>query len=283
MITVGEMLGTAVRQFERAGLDDAYLEARLLLEQSLDHSTVWIYQHPRVPISGEANERFTSLVQRRLAGVPVAYLRGKREFYGRDFQVDGRVLVPRPETEVLLEAALGYARASAASSVVDVGTGSGILAITLALEIPSARVWAVDRSTDALEVARLNVVRHGVANRVDLLPGDLLGPVTFRADLIVANLPYIPSADVNQLPPEVRQEPRVALDGGSDGLDLYRRLLSQVTGVLRGEGALFLEIGDQQGAKASQIVQAALPGYRVRVLRDLASRDRVISAIAERE
>ena len=282
-MTVREALSGAVEQFEAAGLDDSRLDARLLLEHSLDRSTVWIYQHPETPLPTEANARFDSLIRRRLMGMPIAYLLGSREFYGRVFQVDARVLVPRPETEVLLEAALEYARETRVATVVDVGTGSGILAITLALEIPTCRVWAVDRSADALAVAGLNVDRHGVADRVNLLLGDLLTPVSLPADVIVANLPYVPTAEVDQLQREVRQEPRGALDGGSDGLDLYRRLLTEVPRVLSPRGALFFEIGDQQGAAARLIVQAVLPGHRVRVLRDLADRDRVISAIAERE
>ena len=282
-MTVREALSGAVEQFEAAGLDDSRLDARVLLEHSLDQSTVWIYQHPETPLPTEANARFDSLIRRRLMGMPIAYLLGSREFYGRVFQVDARVLVPRPETEVLLEAVLEYAQETRVATVVDVGTGSGILAITLALEIPACRVWAVDRSADALAVAGLNVDRHGVADRVDLLLGDLLTPVSFSADVIVANLPYVPTAEVDQLQREVRQEPRGALDGGSDGLDLYRRLLTEVPRVLSPRGALFFEIGDQQGAAARLIVQAVLPGHRVRVLRDLADRDRVISAIAERE
>jgi len=283
MMTVSESLSGAVAQLERAGLDDSRLEARLLLERSLERSNVWIYQHLQEPISPEASEQFIGLIRRRLSGTPVAYLLGRREFYGRMFQVDSRVLVPRPDTEVLLETALAYIRNSGASALIDVGTGSGILAVSLALEIPTCRVWAVDRSADALAVAELNLHRHGVADRVNLLLGDLLTPVTIQADVIVANLPYVPTAEVDHLQLEVRQEPRGALDGGSDGLDLYRRLLTHVPRVLRPQGALFLEIGDQQGAAARQIVEAALPGHRVRVLRDLSDRDRVISASAERE
>ncbi len=283
MRTVSEALQNASEQLEQAGLDDSRLEARLLLAYSLNRSTVWIFQNPEMPLAPEVDERLTSFIKQRLSGVPLAYLLGTREFYGRSFRVDARVLVPRPETETLLESALEFARDACVSNVVDVGTGSGILAISLALELPQARIWAVDRSSDALAVARQNAADQGVTTRVNFLAGDLLAPVPVQADLIVANLPYVPTDEMRRLQPEVRHEPRIALDGGPDGLDLYRRLLSQVPAVLHPSGALFLEIGDQQGAAMSRITQAALPGFQVRVQRDLEGRDRVVSATAKRE
>lgn len=259
---------------------EARLEARLLLEFVLGQSRTWLYQHLESDLSPVHLTRLNQLVEARLAGEPLAYILGKREFYGRSFLVDHRVLVPRPETEDLVESALAFLRTAGPTRprIVDVGTGSGAIAVTIAAEIPEARVIAVDRSADALAVARANAEKHGVSDRVCFVQGDLLGGLAGPFDLILANLPYIPTEEIARLQPEVRREPRGALDGGADGLDLYRLLFTQARGRLAPNGALFGEIAFDQGASAARLARQALPGRTVTVEQDLAGQDRLIVA-----
>jgi release factor glutamine methyltransferase len=304
MRSVVDVLRDATEQLVSSGSDSPHLEARLLAQKALDRSRVWLYQNPNASVDGESTSRLQTLLKRRLDGEPVAYLIGTREFYGRTFAVDSRVLIPRPETETLLEHALNFVVASGQTgarhapveqiapaggdgfllrddtpdlTIVDVGTGSGILGISLALEIPSARVLMIDRSTEALDVARINCQLHGVDGRVELLQGDLLRGVDGPVDVIVANLPYIPTAEIGDLQPEVQHEPRLALDGGADGLDLYRRLFEQAAGVLSAGGGLFVEIGDWQGPAALDLARVRFGSHDVRIHPDLEGRDRVVS------
>ena len=215
----------------------------------------------------------------------MAYLVGHKEFYGLDFVVDRRVLIPRPETELLVERAIALGREVLAAShpsltIADVGTGCGCIAVALAVHLPQARVFATDRSPQALEVARENVRRHGVEDRVRLLCGDLLTPVPpeVRLDLIVANLPYVSRSELEALPRSVREyEPlETALDGGEDGLALIRRLLGEAPRRLAPGGAVLLEIGATQGPRVAELARRRFPGAEVRVLPDLAGRDRVV-------
>ena len=222
-------------------------------------------------------EHVRHAVGRRAAHEPFAYVVGSRELYGRPFAVDRRVLVPRPETETLVEEALAVLRdrasAVAAPLVVDVGTGSGAIACTIALEVASAAVVACDVSADALAVAALNRDRLGLRDRLPLVQGSLLAWLRPSADLIVANLPYIPSARVPTLMPEVANwEPHLALDGGPDGLDLIRALLADATRVVKPGGTILLEMDPEQIEPA----RALLPSGQSRVIRDLAGLDRVL-------
>lgn len=310
MCRIAEVLRGAAQQLERSGCDEAWIEARLLAAAALQRSRVWIYQNLDAMVDPASAERLQALVDRRLAGEPLAYLLGTREFYGRSFLVDPRVLIPRPETETLLEHAIRFARSRARSPlvlqpagatssrkgccsdglvsespddashslrVVDVGTGSGILGISLALEIASAQVVLVDRFASALAVAHENCRRHAVDGRVLTVQADLLDGLVGPIDLIVANLPYIPTDEIARLPTEVQREPREALDGGADGLDLYRRLLAQASRVLAPDGALFAEIGDHQGAAALELARMSFPDRESRVEPDLEGRDRVLA------
>jgi release factor glutamine methyltransferase len=265
-----------------AGIEEPEIEAPVLLQHVLGQSRAWIYQHPDSEMGATALGELSRLVEARRAGEPLAYLVGAREFFGRPFFVDPRVLVPRPETEELLERAMAYARGMRPEChrnvrIVDVGAGSGILAVSLAVEIPEAIVYGIDRSIDALAVARQNVARHGVAARVRLIQSDLLEGLTGRFDLIVANLPYVPSAEVESAAPEVRREPRLALDGGPDGLGQIRRLLHQAPAHLSPSGGLFMEIGWNQGAEVVRLAREAFPNRVVTLHPDLAGRDRVVA------
>ncbi len=253
------------------------LDAEVLLGHVLGWSRTRVLSERQSLLSAEQCAQFEQLVERRVALEPVAYLVGHREFYGRDFVVTPAVLVPRPETELLVESALAWARRRPAGrlTIADIGTGSGIIAVTLAAEMPEARVYAVDLSPDALHVAVHNAQRHGVAAQVTLLHGDLLDPLPEPVDLLVSNPPYTVLAEIDE---NVRRhEPHLALDGGQDGLDVYRRLLADAPARLAPGGIVMLEIGATQGAAVAALAQQHFPGAAVAVRQDLAGWDRVVT------
>jgi release factor glutamine methyltransferase len=253
-------------------------DARVLLMHVLDVSHAALIAHPERALAPARAAAYRALVERRAAGEPVAYLTGTRAFYGRAFAVTPSVLIPRPETEHLVDAALAWAHGRHGLRIVDVGTGSGIIAVTLAAHLPGAQVWAVDVSAEALHTAQNNARRHGVFERIAFKAGDLLEPLAAarqRADLIAANLPYIPSDELDGLA-VVRHEPRGALDGGPDGLASIRRLLSQAPGVLASPGLLLLEIAADQGAPVKALAQGAFPGAQIAILPDYAGHDRIV-------
>ncbi len=281
-MTVSQALADARRKLAEAGIDDDALEAEVLLRDLLDTDRARFYRDIDAPLSAAQQRRFQRLIERRLSGEPTAYILGRREFYGRDFMVSRDVLVPRPETELLVEKTLATAEGYPAPRIAEVGTGSGAVAISLALELPSATVYATDLSPRALEVAAANCERYGVTERVRLLVGDLLGPVPGAVDIdvIVANLPYVATPDLPQTGP-VSREPRLALDGGNDGLDQVRRLCRQVkeqrTDYVRppSAGHLLLEIGQGQARPLTEFLHRLLPSAEVEFFPDLAGIDRV--------
>jgi release factor glutamine methyltransferase len=280
--TVLEVIRWTVARFTERGLDTPRLDAELLVAQALGLSRVQLYvQFDRPLLPAELGD-IRALIKRRQAGESVAYLLGKKEFWGLEFAVDARVLVPRPDTETLVEEARERldeaAREAASERIADVGTGSGAIALTLAKLRPAAAVFAADVSPDALAVARANSDR--LALPVTFVEGDLTAPLAPHAPfaLIVANLPYIPSGDLAALPPEVRAEPALALDGGADGLSLVRRLIAAAPDLLAAGGALALEIGAGQAPATVELLQAA--GFAdVRTRRDLGGVERVVSGV----
>ncbi len=265
-----------------SALDDGDITAAALLAHVTGLTRTQILARPETPLTAEQSAAFASLVARAAQGEPLAYLTGQREFYGLEFEVDANVLVPRPETERLVDLAL----AAQPGRVLDVGTGSGCIAVALAVHLPRAAIVASDLSPQALAVARRNAERHRVADRIrfiqsdlldfGLLPASGLSPLTSQFDLIAANLPYIDRAELPSLP-VARFEPRLALDGGPGGLTLVERLLAQAPGLLAAEGRLLLEIGADQGPAAMRLARAAFPGSDIRVERDLAGLDRVLA------
>lgn len=266
------------------GIEDATLEAELLLRHILKMRRAELYAHLADDITATQVLSLNQLLGRRLRHEPSAYIRRSREFYGLDFYVDGRVLIPRPETELLVELALELARSYFPSEVLiaDIGTGSGAIAVALAVNLPQcigATIYATDISPQALEVAEINCRRHGVADRVHRLCGDLLTPLPQPVDIIVTNLPYVPEADWEDLPPEIsRYEPRLALAGGADGLDCIRRFLRQVPGYLRPGGSFLLEVGIGQGQAVLEMAQNIFPSASVEIIPDLAGIPRVVVA-----
>ncbi len=265
--------------------DSPQLDAQVLLSRLMNLERAALLAYPERELTADQHARYTAWVEAAASGVPLPYLTGRRAFYRHEFTVTPDVLIPRPETECLVEAALAWARQRALGeresrlTLVDIGTGSGAIALSLAAELPSAVVHATDLSPAALDMARRNAEQFELRN-VWFHQGDLLDalPADLRPDLIAANLPYIPSAVLDTLP-VARHEPRLALDGGPDGLTLIRRLLTQVPGRLAPEGCLLLEIGADQGTAVHQLCILAFPDAHVHIIRDYAGRDRVVEAV----
>lgn len=265
-------------QHLRAAADRPQVEAELLLAHLLDCTRPHLLTHLDDALAPERAAAYQALVERRAAGEPLPYLTGRAPFFGREFAVTPAVLIPRPETELLVELALDWLAQHPRARVVDVGTGSGCIAVTLARHAPEARLTATDIAADALAVARRNAQRHGVAERVDFVRADLLAPLA-GADLIVSNPPYVATGEWDALPPSVRREPCGALLAGADGLDAVRRLLAQAASRMRPGGLLLVEIGAGQGDAAQALAQAAFPQAKCEVLRDLAGKDRVLRVV----
>lgn len=270
-------LGGAGIAMPEAGLD-AELLARHVLQW--DRATFVVHRHASTPSSFEAD--YAELITRRAAREPVARIRGSQEFWGLDLEVSPATLIPRPETELVIEQLLADRESLPNEpTVVDVGTGTGCLAIAVARELPAARIIATDVSHAALQVARRNARRHGLAERIGCVCTNLLDSVTAGIDVVVSNPPYVPTADVSRLEPEVSDhEPRLALIGGADGLDVIRRLLLQAAALLKPGGRLLVEFGIDQLPALARLVDANPDLRLARVARDLQGLPRV--AVVER-
>ena len=279
MPTLGEFLRDSRRRLMEAGAPEPRLESEVILTDVLGVPRHRLYAYQDDAIPDEAAETLENVVQRRLRREPLAYILGHREFYGVDLTVGPGVMVPRSETEMLIERAMLVCmeRMERAGLVVaDVGTGSGGIAVNLAMHLPGVRLYATDISADALEVARVNVDKFGLGQRITLLKGDLLEPLPGRVDVIVANLPYIPSARLKDLQPELAWEPRTALDGGADGMVMLRRLMGQAAGKLALDGVMLLEIDPGQGEPLRRMATRLFPGAATSVEKDLAGLDRIL-------
>jgi release factor glutamine methyltransferase len=280
-VILREALRQAEAQVASQNIPDARVEAEVLLMHCLSIQRAELYARLGEPLPLSAEEQFRRLIERRLRREPTAYILGRCEFYGIELSVDSRVLIPRPETELLVEAALAFSRRrfgeEQACLVADVGTGSGAIAVALALHMPQARIYATDASADAIDVARMNCRRHGVGGEVCVLCGEMLTPLPEPVDLIVANLPYVKDADIPQLMPEIRDfEPLAALAGGVDGLDKVRLLLAQAGEHLRPQGSVLLEIGLGQAEEAVFLAKRHFPESDVDLLKDFADIERVL-------
>jgi release factor glutamine methyltransferase len=279
-LTVRDAVRWAIPLLVVSGSETPRLDAEVLLGHVLSTSRAGLLAHGDDALSAEQAAQFAQLVRRRVAHEPVAYLVGQRAFYDVELLVDRRVLIPRPETEHLVDDALEWARRGAgqeALRIADVGTGSGALAVTLARHLPAARVWAVDLSPDALQVATANVRRYGLEQRVLPVCADLLSALGGPLDLVVANLPYVRAAEVAGLAADVAAyEPHLALDGGIDGLNAIRRLLPQVAERLAAPGLVLLELDPWQAEATVEVARRQLPAAEVSVLRDYAGLERVV-------
>ncbi len=279
--TVGFLLRQLTARFARAGIDTPALDAQVILAHVLRVNRAWLLAHPEAEVPGGLGRTVEGWARMREERRPLAYILKRREFYGLDFVVDERVLMPRPETEMLVDRALdvigGWHEAHGIwPRVADIGTGSGAIAVTVAAALPDLlTLTAVDISLDALAVAELNAARVDGAYHIDFRHGDLLLPLDAPVDVVLANLPYIPQGDLATLQPEVQCEPRLALDGGPDGLDLFRRLFAQAPGRVSSEAVFLLEVGAGQGAAVAVLAQALRPS-QVTVTPDLAGHDRLV-------
>jgi release factor glutamine methyltransferase len=293
--TVEELLRNGVERLRASGSDSPRLDAELLLAAAVGIDRTAIIAHPQAPVGADASVRYDMDVARREAGEPIAYIRGIKEFHGLAFAADARALIPRPETELLVDLALAdiLGRLTSAPrpagtppiSVADVGTGSGTVAVALAVSLrrrgalADVRLFATDVSEDALQLAKENAVGHGVADVMRFVVADLLPPVIPAPfDLVLANLPYIPSDEVPRLPVAASFEPRLALDGGPDGLAVVRALIARLPESLAPGGLALFEIGSDQ-AEAALGAAALLAGWPASVEDDLSGHPRALRLV----
>lgn len=275
---IQEALTQAIETLRNQEVESPRLDAELLLAHVLQVNRAALLTWPERRLSPKQLTSYRDLVARRAAREPLAYITGHREFFGLDLAVDSRVLIPRPETELLVERAIEIGRRiQQQPRIADVGAGSGAIAVSLAVHLSGAVVYALDSSVGALAVVAENARHHGVADRVRCLQGDLLAPLPEPVDLVAANLPYVTAEEWEVLPPEIRaHEPRAALDGGSDGLDHIRRLLDTACQYLRPDGTILIEIGASQGAAVTALARGARQGAEVVLCQDLAGLDRLV-------
>jgi release factor glutamine methyltransferase len=278
--TLGALREQAQARLERAGADSPRLTALVLLEHVSGKGRTEILAHPERSLDLDQAARFQELVERRSRREPLAYILGWREFYGRQFLVTRETLIPRPETEGLVEIALrrlASVSLHSAPRLLDVGTGSGALAVTLGAERESLEVVCTDCSLRALRVARQNAVNHSVHGRIQTVACDLATAIQGKFTVVLANLPYIPTADIETLEPEVRQfEPRLALDGGEDGLNLLERLIADLPRLIEPGGFAAFEFGDGQADPLDWGARQLLPTWAVDVQRDAAGNQRFL-------
>jgi len=281
---LSEALHSTNHMLSAAGIEDAYVEAELLLCHVLGVSKTQLYTEWESSLSSAETKHLWQLVQRRLLHEPTAYILQGCEFYGIDFYVDYRTFIPRPETELLVEKAIEFAHHLSSPenqlTIADIGTGNGAVAISLALVLPQAKIYATDISASALEVAEVNRRRHKVDSQVELLQGNLLEPLPQPVDMIIASLPYIKECEFRDLSPEIINfEPVVALTGGEDGLDKIRQLLEQAQGKVNSRGCLLLEMGQGQGKTLPSLINSYFPKANIELIPDLSGIGRLVKVI----
>jgi len=273
-----EIFNSAGETLMRTGSPDAQLEAEVLIRHVLRIDRATFFRDLEQPVTDCDRERLDDLVNRRLNREPLNYITGLREFYGLDFEVSDSVLIPRQETELLVDTVISLARSrpKCEMKICDIGTGSGAIAVSVAVNLPSAEVMAIDISQRALDIADANRRMHGVYNRVSLRRGNLLEPVDWKPEIIVSNPPYIRRSDLSLLQPEILYEPSVALDGGPDGLEVIRGLLRQSSDKVSSTGAILFEIDSSQKDSARMLSREYFPNSEISILDDLSGNSRAI-------
>ncbi len=275
-MTIGEAFQETTLRFKAAGFEDASLEAEVLLRFITGHDRAGFFRDIELHLDNTHYDAYLSAVEKRISGLPLAYITGKKEFYGKDFIVNTDVLIPRPETELLVDIAIETCHDNQYLSIADIGTGSGIISVSLAIELQDVDIFATDVSFAALEVARRNALLHNVDSKISFLHGFLLEPLLGRVDLICANLPYVSTSELASSP-MLKYEPSLALNGGSEGLDFLMNICSMVREYLNPRGSLLLEIGQGQGPYVVSRLQQLYPVSSVTVHHDLAGIERIVS------
>jgi len=274
-MTIQEILAQLSQQLHQIS-ETAILDAQVLLAHTLEKPRSWILAHPEAPLDNTRYDQIIQAANRMEHGEPLPYVIGHWEFYGLDFHLTPSVLIPRPETELLVERGIKWLQLHPPQhKVVDVGTGSGCIGIALAKNIPDLRPLLTDISLEALSVAKINAEKYGLLDRLEFLQADLLNGVPGSFDLICANLPYIPTPKLMKLP-VAEMEPRLALDGGSSGTEVISRLLGQAKGQLVSGGLMLLEIESSHGDEVKTLAKGYYPASKVQVLKDLSGLDRCV-------
>jgi release factor glutamine methyltransferase len=284
---IKDLIAVTAEYLKKKDIDNPRLCTEILLAFQLKTTRIKLYLNFDQPVGEKDLNEFRTLIQRRLNREPVQYITGVQEFWSREFMVNPKVLIPRPETEVLVEQALAVLgrkkeqEESCSPRVLDIGTGSGAIAVSLAGELPDAEVWASDVSLDALETAKTNAVKHGVEERIHFVKSDLFSAVdsSLHFDAIVSNPPYVSSEDLDNLQPEVgRYEPWSALDGGPDGLMIINKLILEAKDYLKPGGWLLMEMDPSQTSKAADIIEKSQHYGEKRIIKDYSRCDRVVMA-----
>jgi release factor glutamine methyltransferase len=275
-VNLKEALTYARKTLSDNHIEDAFLEGEILLRHTLSIDRARLFAELDLTIGDNDFKTLKKLVARRAKGEPTAYIIGIKEFYGLDLIVNKHVLIPRPETELLVEQAIRLCRLHNYSTVADIGTGCGNIAISLAVNLPNIKVFATDGSKSALKVAKQNCIKHEFTNRITLLYGFLLYPLRQPVDMIVANLPYIPKLEIPKSGP-LSFEPKIALNGGQTGVEDIEELIAQYDNQLNQKGSLLLEIGQGQSADVKTILNVYFPSGLIEVYKDLGGIERVVS------
>jgi len=284
-VTFIEAINRAASQLAAAGVTTARLDAEVLLRHAITRDRAWLLAHMQEELADDHRDSFERAVARRVRREPLQYITGRQEFWGLEFMVTPDVLIPRPETELIIESAVRSVRdRNRPQRIIDLCTGSGCIAVCLAKELPQARILATDTSSQAISVARGNARQNGVADRIRFLEGDLFSPleeldIHGQVDIIVSNPPYVPSGDFSALQPEVRDyEPKMALLAGPDGTQVQRRIINEASRFLMNHGLLIVEMGLGQADPLAQLIRQRKDYGSLEILKDLAGIDRVIVA-----
>ncbi|RKD30882.1 peptide chain release factor N(5)-glutamine methyltransferase [Thermohalobacter berrensis] len=288
-MTINDLLKKGIYILLENNISNPQLDVELLLSYTLNVDKVYIYTHRDEEVSNESVDNFLKLIDRRKQGYPLQYILKKQEFMGLDFCIEEGVLIPRQDTEVLVEKIInivnnGHFKDRKVINIVDIGVGSGAISLSLVHYLEKAHVYSIDIDNKAIEITRKNSVRLGLEDKITLLKGNLFSPLTplnleNKIDIIVSNPPYIPSQDIDTLQVEVaKYEPRKALDGGIDGLDFYRKIIPESIKYLRKDGVLAFEIGYNQGNEVANLIKESGSFKGVEVIKDLAGLDRAVLA-----
>ncbi len=282
-MNIKELLKRSDQFLAERGIESSRLDVEVLMADLLDMERINLYVKYDYPLKSNEIDTYREMIKKRAQRIPVAYITEKKEFMSLEFKIEEGVLIPRPDTENLVETVIEYCRQNELQSpqIIDVGTGSGAIAVSLAHYLSEAKVVGVDLSPEALKVARQNMEKHELSERMSILKSDLLAEFIKReidgVDIIVSNPPYISKSEMEELPPEVKKEPKKALEAGEDGLDYYRRLIPEAEKVLKKGGKIFLEIGYQQAEAVTDLF--AENWSEVEVKKDYSENDRIVSAV----